>query len=117
MVTVLNQIHERDFLGFSYGFRPGRSPHQALNALLYALTKRKVSYVLDADLRGFFDNLDRSHIRLHIVRERHNVQPQALGCKLGLSGAQKILGRAGRDPHAQNIFAMASASACCKRST
>jgi group II intron reverse transcriptase/maturase len=60
VVTVLNQIYEEDFLGFSYGFRPGRSPHQALDALSYALTKKKVSHVLDADIQGFFDNLDKS---------------------------------------------------------
>ncbi len=60
MVTILNQIYEEDFLGFSYGFRPGRSQHQALDALSYALLKKKVNYVLDADIRGFFDNLDKS---------------------------------------------------------
>jgi group II intron reverse transcriptase/maturase len=60
VVAVLNQIYEEDFLGFSYGFRPGRSQHQALDALSYALQYKKVSYVLDADIRGFFDNLDKS---------------------------------------------------------
>jgi len=60
VVTILNQIYEEDFLGFSYGFRPGRSQHQALDAWSYALLKKKVNYVLDADLRGFFDNLDKS---------------------------------------------------------
>jgi RNA-directed DNA polymerase len=60
VVTVLNQIYEEDFLGFSYGFRPGRSQHQALDALAYALKHKKVNYVLDADIRGFFDNLDKS---------------------------------------------------------
>ena len=60
VVTVLNQIYEEDFLGFSYGFGAGRSPHQALDALSYALLKKKVNYVLDADIRGFFDNLDKS---------------------------------------------------------
>jgi RNA-directed DNA polymerase len=54
VVTVLNQIYEEDFLGFSYGFRPGRSPHQALDALSYAVMKKKVNYVLDADIQGFF---------------------------------------------------------------
>jgi retron-type reverse transcriptase len=54
-VTILNQIYEEDFRGFSYGFRPGRSQHQALDALTYALKRRKVSYVLDADIRGFLD--------------------------------------------------------------
>src|SRR3989441_3014600 len=58
-VTILNQIYEEDFLGFSYGFRPGRSQHQALDALSYALLKKKVNYILDADIRGFFDNLDK----------------------------------------------------------
>jgi group II intron reverse transcriptase/maturase len=60
VVTILNQIYEEDFLGYSYGFRPGRSQHQALDALSYALLKKKVNYVLDADIRGFFDNLDKS---------------------------------------------------------
>jgi group II intron reverse transcriptase/maturase len=59
VVTILHQIYEEDFLGFSYGFRPGRSQHQALDALSYALLKKKVNYVLDADIRGFFDNLDK----------------------------------------------------------
>src|SRR5438552_18049289 len=58
VATILNQIYEEDFLDFSYGFRPGRSQHDALDALSYALLKKKVNYVLDADIRGFFDNLD-----------------------------------------------------------
>src|SRR5881396_1668511 len=57
VVTVLNQIYEVDFKGFSYGFRPGRSPHQALDALTVGLQRRRVNWVLDADIRGFFDNL------------------------------------------------------------
>jgi len=55
---VLAAIYEQDFLGFSYGFRPGRSAHQALDAVSVGIRKRKVSWVLDADLRGFFDTLD-----------------------------------------------------------
>ena len=58
VVAVLSAIYETDFLGFSYGFRPGRSPHQALDALSVGLLRRKVNWVLDADLRGFFDTLD-----------------------------------------------------------
>ena len=54
-VEVLNAIYETDFLGFSYGFRPGRSPHDALNALSAGIMTRKVSWVLDADIRGYFD--------------------------------------------------------------
>jgi len=60
VVTILNQIYEEDFLGFSYGFRPGRSQHDALDALSYALLKKKVNYIVDADIRSFFDNLDKS---------------------------------------------------------
>src|SRR5438552_2762400 len=60
VVTILNHIYEEDFLGFSYGFRPGRNQHQALDALSYALLRKRVNYVLDADIRGFFDNLDKS---------------------------------------------------------
>jgi group II intron reverse transcriptase/maturase len=52
---VLNAIYEQDFLGFSYGFRPGRGQHNALDALTVGLKKRKVNWVLDADIRGFFD--------------------------------------------------------------
>jgi group II intron reverse transcriptase/maturase len=59
VVTILNQIYEEDFRGFSYGFRPGRSQHQALDALHVAPTRKKVSFVLDTDILGFFDNLDR----------------------------------------------------------
>jgi len=55
---VLNAIYETDFIGFSYGFRPGRSQHQALDALATAITTKKVNYVLDADIRGFFDTID-----------------------------------------------------------
>lgn len=53
---VLEQIYEVDFVGFSYGFRPGRSQHDALDALYVSLTERKVNWVLDADIRGFFDH-------------------------------------------------------------
>jgi RNA-directed DNA polymerase len=56
---VLNAIYEQDFLGFSYGFRPGRSPHQALDALAVGITTKKVNWVLDADIRKFYDTLDQ----------------------------------------------------------
>jgi RNA-directed DNA polymerase len=58
-VEVLNAIYEQDFLGFSYGFRPGCSPHQALDALAVGITTRKVNWVLDADIRKFYDTLDQ----------------------------------------------------------
>lgn len=55
VATVLECIYEEDFLGFSYGFRPGRSCHNALDALWVGLMQRRVNWVLDADIRGFFD--------------------------------------------------------------
>jgi RNA-directed DNA polymerase len=58
VVTVLNAIYEEDFLGFSYGFRPKRSPHHALDALFVGITERKINWVLDADIRSFFDTID-----------------------------------------------------------
>lgn len=60
LVMVLEQIYEEDFLGFSYGFRPGKSQHHALDALYVAITQRKVSWVVDADIRGFFDTLEHA---------------------------------------------------------
>src|SRR5437016_9579738 len=57
-VEVLNAIYETDFLGFSYGFRPGRSQHHALDALYTGLLTQKVSWVLDVDIRAFFDTID-----------------------------------------------------------
>jgi RNA-directed DNA polymerase len=56
-VTVLNAIYETDFLGFSYGFRPGRSAHRALDALAVGIQTKKVNWLLDADIRSFFDTL------------------------------------------------------------
>jgi RNA-directed DNA polymerase len=56
-VTILNQIYEVDFQGFSYGFRPGRSPHQALDALYVGIQRKRVNWVLDADIQGFFDHV------------------------------------------------------------
>jgi group II intron reverse transcriptase/maturase len=57
-VEVLNAVYETDFLGFSYGFRPGRSQHHALDALTVGIKRRKVNWVLDADIRGFYDAID-----------------------------------------------------------
>jgi RNA-directed DNA polymerase len=60
VVEVLNAVYEEDFLGFSYGFRPGRSPHDALDALAAGITRKKVNYVLDADISDFFSKLDHA---------------------------------------------------------
>src|SRR4029450_4002655 len=55
----LNAIYEEDFLGFSYGFRPGRGAHDALDALLVAVQSRKVNFILDADIQSFFDTVSQ----------------------------------------------------------
>ncbi len=62
LVWVLEAIYETDFLGFSYGFRPSRSQHDALDALVVAVKRRKVSWVIDADVRKFFDMVDHKHL-------------------------------------------------------
>jgi group II intron reverse transcriptase/maturase len=69
VVTILNQIYEVDFRGFSYGFRPGRSPHQALDALTVGIQRKRVNWVLDADIRGFFDNMSHEWI-LKFIQHR-----------------------------------------------
>ena len=58
--AVLNSVYEEDFLGFSYGFRPGRGQHDCLDALAYAITTRPVNFILDADIRSFFDEVSQS---------------------------------------------------------
>ncbi len=63
VVEVLNAIYEEDFLGFSYGFRPGRSPHDALDALAVGISERKVNWILDADVSNFFSTLDQAWLR------------------------------------------------------
>ena len=69
VVTVLNAIYEEDFLGFSYGFRPGRGQHDALDALCVAIKGRRVNWILDADIKGFFDAVDHQWL-LRFVRHR-----------------------------------------------
>ena len=69
VVQVLNQIWEEDFLDFSYGFRPGRSQHDALDALYVGITSKKVNYVVDLDIRSFFDKVGHDHLE-KFVRHR-----------------------------------------------
>ena len=63
VAEVLSAVYEEDFVGFSYGFRPGRSPHRALDALAVAIVRRRVNWVLDADIREFFTSLDHGVLR------------------------------------------------------
>jgi len=75
-VWVLNQIYEKDFHGFSYGFRPERSPHKALDAIWVGITQRKVNWVLDADIKRFFDTIN--HAWLMEFLERRIADPRML---------------------------------------
>ncbi len=62
VVMVLNAIYEEDFLGFSYGFRPGRGQHDALDALVVGIGNTKVNWILDADIRSFFDRVSQERL-------------------------------------------------------
>jgi RNA-directed DNA polymerase len=70
VVEVLNAVYEVDFRGFSYGFRPGRGPHDALDALTVGIERKKVNWVLDADIRDFFTSVDRSWLERFL---RHRI--------------------------------------------
>jgi RNA-directed DNA polymerase len=77
VVAVLTPIYEAKFLGFSYGFRPGRGQHDALDALAFGLGKRRINWVLDADIRSFFDTISHDWlIRFleHRIRDRRIVR-------------------------------------------
>jgi RNA-directed DNA polymerase len=75
LTTVLQQIYEEDFSGFSYGSRPGRSQHNALDAIYVAITQRKVNWVLDVDIRKFYDSLDHEWLMKFI---EHRVTDQRI---------------------------------------
>src|SRR3954462_6606592 len=62
VAAVLSAIYEEDFLGFSYGFRPGRSQHDALDALIVGISSRKVNFILDADIRSFFTEVSQEWV-------------------------------------------------------
>ena len=76
VVTVLQQIYEEDFIGFSYGFRPARGAQDALDALSAGIITKKVNWILDADIRGFFDNID--HEKLMELIELRIADPRIL---------------------------------------
>src|SRR5438552_2065713 len=75
-VTVMNGIYETDFLGFSYGYRPGKSPHNALDALYTGLLTRKVNWVLDCDIRDFFGAIDHGWLQKFI---EHRIADRRVG--------------------------------------
>ena len=71
--TVLNAIYEEDFLGFSYGFRPGRGAHDAMDALVVGITTKKVNFILDADIRAFFDNVRHDRLLAKVAQRVDDV--------------------------------------------
>ena len=82
VAALLNAIYEEDFLGFSYGFRPGRGAHNALDALVVGIERRKVNWILDADIRSFFGAVSQTWlIRFveHRIGDRRIVRPSASG--------------------------------------
>lgn len=88
VVTVLNEIYEEDFRGFSYGFRPGRSQHDALDALTVGLRRKKVNWVLDLDVRGFFDNVSHEWLEKfveHRIADRRIIRLIQKWLKAGVS--------------------------------
>jgi len=80
VVAVLNAIYEEDFLGFSYGFRPKRSQHDALDALMVGIQRRKVNWILDADYRSFFDTVSHSWLLRFL---RHRIGDERILCLIG----------------------------------
>jgi group II intron reverse transcriptase/maturase len=77
VVEVLNRIYEVDFLGFSYGFRPGRGQHDALDALYVGITQKKVNFILDLDIRSFFDRVDHGQLEKFV---RHRIADEGFVC-------------------------------------
>jgi RNA-directed DNA polymerase len=72
VVAILTPIYEAEFLGFSYGFRPGRGQHDALDALAYGLGKRRINWVLDADIRSFFDTISHDWLVRFVEHRVHD---------------------------------------------
>ena len=86
--TVLECIYEQDFLGFSYGYRPGRSSHQALDALFVGISRRKVNWIIDADIRGFFDNISHEWLMKfmeHRIADRRMLRLMKKWLRAGVS--------------------------------
>jgi RNA-directed DNA polymerase len=87
VVTVLEAIYEEDFVGFSYGFRPGRGQHDALDALHVGILRRQVNWVLDADIQGFFDSMAHCWIIRfleHRIADRRILRLVAKWLKVGI---------------------------------
>jgi len=117
VVEILNSIYETDFLGFSYGFRHRRGAHQALDALAVGIARQKVNWVLDADIRGFFDNISHEWMVKYPSASDHGSAPVGADLHVALGWSHRArpmeIGRgghsAGRDdlaPIGQPLIAL-----------
>ena len=104
VVTLLNAIYEADFLGFSYGFRPGRGTHDALDALCVGIGRKKVSFILDADIRSFFDEIDQEWLIRFLEHRIGDRRISSAFCRNGSRRAssktgscRSVTGERGRD--------------------
>src|ERR1700716_2972182 len=94
VATVLEAIYEEDFLGFSYGFRPGRGQHDALDALHAGILRRQVNWVLDADIRGFFDAMAHAWIirfLKHRIADKRILRLVAKWLRVGVVEAGRVI--------------------------
>jgi len=92
---VCNAVYEVDFRGFSYGFRPGRSPHDALDALAVGIGRKRVNWVLDADIRDFFGQLDRVWLRRFLEAPDRGQAGSAAGRQVAGRGGHRRRGMVG----------------------
>ena len=107
---MLNAIYEEDFLGFSYGFRPGRSPHDALDALAVGIVRKKVNWVLDADIRDFFTRLDHGWLRKfleHRIADKRVLRLIHKWVNAGVIEDGRVVGERGGAPAGGIGFAVA----------
>ena len=121
VVEVLNSVYEADFLGFSYGFRPGRSPHQALDALAVGIQRRRVNWVLDTDFRDYFSSLDHRWLEQVLGapdrgQEGPAADPEMAGCG-GHRGRGVDGVRRGRSARGFGFTAARRTSTCTTSST
>lgn len=93
VAEVLNAVYEADFLGVSYGFRPGRNPHMALDAWHTAIMSQRVKWVLDADIRSFFDSVDHDGLLrmvAHWIADPRILRPIGLCMRAGVLGSGEL---------------------------
>ena len=111
MVQVLNSIWEEDFEGYSYGFRPGRNQHQALDALYVGITRRKVNFIVDLDIKSFFDKIEHEWMEKFV---RHRIADERLvrliqkWLKAGVDGGWTVVRERGRDAAGVSSFTRVS---------